>query len=158
MFKCNQAAQALCKRGENLDRCFIGESPGGVGQSLYTGHLAAMYKHNHSYFDPNVWYMDDELRKQIEDFADSFILTGQEAPDGTRKLREDLFKKTMSADGIPGRKPYGLSTRMLELIGWKRLELNKMLRFACVTEQNFNSILRRAFVWRAKAIFLMLSI
>ena len=158
MFKCNQAAQALCKRGENLDRCFIGESPGGVGQSLYTGHLAAMYKHNHSYFDPNVWYMDDELRKQIEDFADSFILTGQEAPDGTRKLREDLFKKTMSADGIPGRKPYGLSTHMLELIGWKRLELNKMLRFAGVTEQNFNSILRRAFVWRAKAIFLMLSI
>ncbi|CAE8584402.1 unnamed protein product [Polarella glacialis] len=153
VFQCTQAAQALCKRGENLDRCFIGESPGGVGQSLFTAHLAAVYKHNHSYFDPNVWYMDEELRKQIEEFADSFILTGQEAPNGTRQLREDLFKKTMSADGIPGRKPYGLQTRMLELIGWKRLELNKMLRFGSVTESNFNSILRRCFVWKPKARF-----
>ncbi|CAE8616915.1 unnamed protein product [Polarella glacialis] len=153
VFQCTQAAQALCKRGENLDRCFIGESPGGVGQSLFTAHLAAVYKHNHSYFDPNVWYMDEELRKQIEEFADSFILTGQEAPNGTRQLREDLFKKTMSADGIPGRKPYGLQTRMLELIGWKRLELNKMLRFGSVTETNFNSILRRCFVWKPKARF-----
>ncbi|CAE8656395.1 unnamed protein product [Polarella glacialis] len=153
VFQCTQAAQALCKRGENLDRCFIGESPGGVGQSLFTAHLAAVYKHNHSYFDPNVWYMDEELRKQIEEFADSFILTGQEAPNGTRQLREDLFKKTMSADGAPGRKPYGLQTRMLELIGWKRLELNKMLRFGSVTETNFNSILRRCFVWKPKARF-----
>ncbi|CAE8731500.1 unnamed protein product [Polarella glacialis] len=91
--------------------------------------------------------------QQIEEFADSFILTGQEAPNGTRQLREDLFKKTMSADGIPGRKPYGLQTRMLELIGWKRLELNKMLRFGSVTETNFNSILRRCFVWKPKARF-----
>jgi hypothetical protein len=153
VFLCTQAAQALCKRGENLDRCFIGESPGGVGQSLFTAHLAAVYKHNHSYFDPNVWYMDEELRKQIEEFADSFILTGQETPNGTRQLREDLFKKTMSADGIPGRKPYGLQTRMLELVGWKRLELNKMLRFGSVSETNFNSILRRCFVWKPKARF-----
>ncbi len=42
---------------------------------------------------------------------------------------------------------------MLELVGWKRLELNKMLRFAGVTETNFNSILRRCFVWKPKARF-----
>ena len=37
-----QAALALAKRGENIDRLFIGISPGGVGQSLYTANLAAM--------------------------------------------------------------------------------------------------------------------
>ena len=69
VFMCHQAAQALCKRGENLERCFIGESPGSVGQSLYTNHLAAIYKSNHSYFDPNIWYLDEEMRKTIEEFA-----------------------------------------------------------------------------------------
>jgi hypothetical protein len=29
-----QAALALAKRGENIDRCFIGVSPGGVGRIL----------------------------------------------------------------------------------------------------------------------------
>jgi len=152
-FLCCQAAQALAKRGENIDRCFIGEGPGGVGQSLYSSHLAAMYGHNHAVFDPNVWYQDDELRKQIEQFADCMIITGQEAPEGGRKLREDLFKKTMSADGIAGRKPYGFTTRMLQCEGWKRLEVNKLIRFVGVTEENFNSILRRALVWKPKARF-----
>ena len=92
-FLCCQAAQALAKRGENIDRCFIGEGPGGVGQSLYSSHLAAMYGHNHAFFDPNVWYQDDELRKQIEQFADCMIITGQEAPEGGRKLREDFFQE-----------------------------------------------------------------
>ena len=59
----------------------------------------------------------------------SIILTGQEAPETGKRLREDLYKKTMSADGISGRKPYGISTRMFELVGWKRLEANKILRF-----------------------------
>jgi len=153
VFICCQAAQALAKRGCNIDRCFIGVSPGGVGQSLYSSHLAAIYGHNHAFFDPNVWFAEDELRKQIEQFAGCIILTGQEAPETYRKLREDLFKKTMSADGMPGRKPYGITTRMLELIGWKRLELNKLLTFAGVSERNFQSILRRSLVWKAKGRF-----
>jgi hypothetical protein len=41
----------------------------------------------------------------------------------------------------------------IELTGWKRLELNKMIRFNGVTEANFNSILRRSFVWKPKARF-----
>ena len=34
VFRCFQAALAISKRGLNVDRCFIGISPGGVGQSL----------------------------------------------------------------------------------------------------------------------------
>ena len=50
VFLCCQAAQALAKRGLNVDRCFIGISPGGVGQSLYSLHLSEMYKSNHAFF------------------------------------------------------------------------------------------------------------
>ena len=60
-----KAALALAKRGLNVDRWFIGISPGGVGQSLYTAHLDAMLGNNHCYFDPNVWFSEDELRKQV---------------------------------------------------------------------------------------------
>ncbi len=61
-YACCQAAQALARRGLNVDRCFIGISPGGVGQSLYSSFLAAMYGHNHAFFDPNIWYDDQESR------------------------------------------------------------------------------------------------
>ena len=43
-------------------------------------------------------------------------------------MREDLFKTTMSADGLAGRRPYGLQMRMIELVGWKRYEVNSMIR------------------------------
>ena len=43
--------------------------------------------------------------------------------------------------------------RMLELVGWKRLECNKLIRFSGVSERNFPSIMRRSFVWRPKALF-----
>eukprot|EP00439_Symbiodinium_sp_Y106_P048856 s193_g6.t1 len=69
VYRCFQAAIAIAKRGFNVDRCFIGISPGGVGQSLYSLHLSEMYKHNHSFFDPNIWHLDEELRKQVESFA-----------------------------------------------------------------------------------------
>lgn len=42
------------------------------------------------------------------------------------KLREDLFKKFASGDGIAGQKPYGFCTRMIHCTGWKRLEANRM--------------------------------
>ena len=153
VFTCCQAAQALAKRGLNIDRCFIGVSPGGVGQSLYSAHLNAVYAHNHAYIDPNIWYDDQELRKQVEQFASCFILTAQEAPETAKRMREDLYKKTMSGDGIAGRRPYGYVTRMIELSGWKRMEVNNIMPFKGVTESNFNSILRRSFVWKPKARF-----
>eukprot|EP00435_Cladocopium_sp_Y103_P038419 s1353_g10.t1 len=153
VFKCCQAAQALAKRGLNVTRLFIGLSGGGVGQSLYSTHLHAMYGHNAAFFDPNIWFNEDEMRKQVEQLNGCCILTGQETPGTNRKLREDLFKKFASGDGIAGRKPYGFRTRMIRCIGWKRLEANKLLKFAGVSNKEFNTILRRAFVWKCKARF-----
>ncbi|CAE7650574.1 unnamed protein product [Symbiodinium sp. CCMP2592] len=115
VFRCCMAAAALAKRGLNIDRCFIGISPGGVGQSLYSLHLAAMFGSNHAFFDPNVWHNDEELRKQVE------------------------------ALWIHHANVFDLR---------KRLELNRMMMFAGVNIGNFNSILRRALVWKAKARFL----
>jgi hypothetical protein len=42
---------------------------------------------------------------------------------------------------------------MYEIVGWKRLELNRVIRFNGVTDSNFNSILRRSFVWKPRARF-----
>ena len=94
------------------------------------------------------------MRKQVEQSAGCFILTAQEKPENARKMREDLFKKTMSADGIAGRRPYGISTRMIELVGWKRYEVNSMVRFSGVTAKDFPSAHRRGVVWLPKARFI----
>ena len=153
IFLCNQAALALAKRGVNVDRCFIGESPGGVGQSLFSLHLDSMLGHNHGFFDPNVWFNEDELRKQVETYARCIVITGQEAPESHKKLHLDLFKKTVSGDGIAGRKPYGYTTRMFQIVGWKRLEVNKMMKFVGIDDSNFQSVFRRSLVWKPKARF-----
>ena len=94
------------------------------------------------------------MRKQVEQAAGRFILTAQEAPETNRRMREDLFKKTMSADGIAGRRPYGMVTRVIELVGWKRYEVNRMIKFAGVTQENIHSIFRRGFVWKPLARFI----
>eukprot|EP00974_Lingulodinium_polyedra_P061942 5979964-Lingulodinium_polyedra.AAC.1 len=70
------------------------------------------------------------MRKQVEGIANGIVWTGQEAPETQKRIFLDLYKKMMSADGIAGRRPYGITTRMFELIGWKRLELNKLMHFA----------------------------
>ena len=154
VFRCCQAALALAKHGLNVDRCFFGQSPGGVGQSLYSQHLSVMLGDNHAFFDPNIWHNEEELRKQVETFARCCVITGQEAPESSKKLHVDLFKKTMSGDGVSGRKPYGYSTRMFYMVGWKRIELNRMMFFLGVSLEIFNSMLRRGFFWRPKARFL----
>ena len=96
---------------QNVVRLFIA-----VGQSLHSMHFRAMYGHNFAFFDPNIWYNEEEIRKQIEQLNGSCILTGQETPGTNRKLKEDLFKKNASADGIADRKPYGFKTRMIHLL------------------------------------------
>ena len=100
VLNCFFAAQALARRGINVDRCFMGVSPGGTGQSLYSTLLAAQYGSLHYFYDPNIWFHDEELRKQVPNFVGCCILTGQESPEGGRRLREDLFKKTVTGDGI----------------------------------------------------------
>lgn len=85
VFRCGQAAQALAKRGLNVVRLFIGLSSGGVGQSLYSTHLQAMYGHNFAFFDPQIWFHEEEMRKQVEQLNGCIILTGQETP-GTGRI------------------------------------------------------------------------
>ena len=72
-----QAAQALCKRFINIDQFFMFWGPGGVGLSVYTAFLAAMYgPKNHKYFDPNIFYQDEELRKMVELLVGAIMYTG----------------------------------------------------------------------------------
>ena len=154
VFKCLMAAQALAKRGLSVDRLFIGLSPGGVGQSLYSSHLAAIYgTGNHTFYDPNIWCLEEELRKQAEHLSCNFILTGQETPTSARGIKEDLYKRFITGEPVAVRRPYGHETLMLRIVGWKRLEANRHLSFTGVTEHNFNSTLRRSFVYLINARF-----
>ena len=145
-----QEVSVAASAGPSVKTCL----PAGVRQSLYSSHLDAVYAHNHKFIDPNIWFDETEMRKQVEQAAGCFILTAQEAPETSRRMREDLFKKTMSADGIAGRRPYGMVTRMIELVGWKHYEVNRMIKFAGVTEENVHSIFRRGFVWKPLARFI----
>ena len=53
-----QACMALAKRGENVNQITFFLGPGGVGLSLFTAHLAAMYgTTNHRYFDPSIFFI-----------------------------------------------------------------------------------------------------
>lgn len=75
------------------------------------------------------------------------VVTGQEAVEGAgRKMREDLYKKHVSGDPLAARLPYAILTKQIELIGWKRLELNKLVLFQGVTEDSFDSMFRRSLV------------
>ena len=83
-----------------------------------------------------------------------FIFSGQEKPTGTKQsLREDLLKKFLTGEGISGRLPYAILTRLFSIIGWKRLECNRLVKFEEITETNFESIFRRCAVIRIRACF-----
>ena len=92
-----------------------------------------MLGHSHGFFDPNVWFNEDELRQQVESFARCIVITGQEAPETHRN-------------------PYGYTTRMFSILGWKRLEVNRMMRFAGI-DSKFQSAFRRALIHKRKARF-----
>lgn len=153
-FQCSLSALALALKGHNVDRCFWGIGPGGVGQSLFTAHLAALLGRLHAYLDTNIYYTEDEMRKQADQLVNCVVVTGQESVEGSsRRLREDLYKKHMSGDPVPARMPYAILTKQVELLGWKRMELNSVPRFQGVTERNFDSISRRGLVVTYRAQF-----
>lgn len=154
-FELGQACLALAKRGLNVNQITLYLGPGGVGLSKFTAHLEAMLgTDNHDTFDPNVFYSDDELRKQVPQMAGHFVFTGQERPSGSKQaVREDLLKKFCTGEGVAGRLPYGILTKMHNIIGWKRLECNKLIEFQDITEDNFESILRRFAVVQIQARF-----
>ena len=152
--KCQLAALTLALRGENVDRCFWTIGPGGVGQSLMSHFLDTLLGGRHSFLDTNVYYSDEELRKQAQLLASKIVVTAQEAVQGaSHRMREDLYKKHMTADAIASRLPYAILTKQVELRGWKRMELNRLPTFSSVTEVTFDSILRRGWVCKLKARF-----
>ena len=126
----------------------------GAGQSLDSAHLDAVSAPTHKFIDPNIWFDETEMRKQIEQSAGCFILTTQDAPQAHRKLREDNFKETMSTDPIAGQRTYGYQTKTIVLIGWKKFETNRVIGIAGITEDNFQSMLRRSLVRRPLARFI----
>ena len=102
----------------------------------------------------NIYYSDDEMRKQGELLAGKPFVTGQETVTGSaRSLRLDLWKKHMSGDPMGMRLPYSIVTRMTELIGLKRYEMNTLPVFEGVNELVFNSVMRRAWVCEHLATF-----
>ena len=71
--------------------------------------------------------------------------------DGSRdnarsEKRDDFYKKHVSADPIAVRLPYAVVTKLVELKGWKRYEMNKLMTFAGTDGKSFDSIYRRSCV------------
>ena len=137
----------LALSGRNVDRAWWTVGPGGVGQSLNSCLIANLFGRDHHYMDMNLFYEEGEMRKQGDSMAGHRVFTGQEAiTNAKQKMREDLYKKLLSADPIAVRLPYAIVTKMVELTGWKRFELNMLISFGGVTEANFDSIMRRSCV------------
>lgn len=72
-----------------------------MGQSLNSHHIAALFSHNHAFLDMNIYFSDDELRKQADSLIGRLVSTGQEAVETNKGMREDLYKKHLSADPVP---------------------------------------------------------
>ena len=81
-------------------------------------------------------------------------MTGQEAVETSKGMREDLYKKHMSADPVACRMPYAIVTKLVELTGWKRYELNKVMKFQGLSEESFPSLLRRSLCIEFKSTFI----
>ena len=92
-FWANEAAYDYCKACEAIARICLNVStitamlgPGGVGLSLLTGHTAAMYPGLHKLFDPNIFFDEWELRKQVKLLIGAIIYSGQEKPETYKKM------------------------------------------------------------------------
>lgn len=152
--RCEFSAFCLALMRKNIDRGFWHLGRGGAGQSLTTSHIHALMSGFHAFLDMNIYFTDDEMRKQADLLIDMLVSTGQETVQGaTTSLRFDLMKKHLSGDPIAMRLLYSIITKMESLIGWTRFECNVLPCFQGVTEQNFNSVLRRGWVMQMLATF-----
>ena len=113
--------------------------------SLATAHLSAVLGDaDHKMFAPQLFYADDEMRKQVGLLSGALVLTARERPEGMScGFREDLFKKMAGADAIFGPLPCQVLTKAIQLVGWKRIELDRLVRFSGVRESCFNLVHRR---------------
>ena len=85
-FKAIQAGLALAKRGLNVPQAIIHLGDGGVGLSLFTSLISGSLGEDlHKFFDPAIFYDDEELRKVVELMAEVIVFTGQERPQGIKK-------------------------------------------------------------------------
>ena len=75
-------AMSLALHGENVDRVFWSIGRGGVGQSLLTAHIHELFKGISAFLDVNIYYTDDEMRKQADLLFGKVVVTGQEAVEG----------------------------------------------------------------------------
>jgi len=151
--KCVYAAAALALHGLNIERAFWSRGPGGVGQSLVSHLIDATFGRAHRWVDMNVYFAEGEMRKQAELLAGALVVTGQESPERNTPMREDIFKRHISGDPVSCRLPYAVLTKMIELRGWKRYEMNELLRFTGTSEDSFMSLFRRSLVIIHKARF-----
>ena len=156
--ECTIAGIALALMGQNVDRAFWSIGKGGVGQSLFSTLIHNAISPMHGFFDCTSLYMDDELRKTLENSVGFCVNTAQEATEGgtgnIRNLRQDLYKKLCSSDPISCRPPYERATKMLVMRGMLRFELNSPLTFSHITEDCWDSIYRRSLVMEMKGQFL----
>lgn len=59
-----------------------------------------------------MFYLEEEMRKTVELLKGACVFTAQERPEGLSKgMREDLFKKMATGEGIFGRLPYQIVTK-----------------------------------------------
>ena len=128
-FVCLLAALTLALRGENVDGAIWGLGSGGVGQSLQTTHLEAILGSYHTCLDVNIYYNDDEMRKQAANMVGKLVVTGQEGVQNAEKAcARTCTRNASSADKVPARLPYAIQTTLVELRGLKRFELNSLPR------------------------------
>lgn len=152
---CTLSGLCLALAGKNIERAYMHFGCGGAGQSLVTAFIDALLPMLHAYIDMNIYFSDDEFRKQGELLVDKIVSTGQETVQGAdRGFRLDLFKKHLSADPIAMRLLYSIITKMQELVGLKRYEMNRLPTFDGVDEAVFNSVMRRSLVIKHEARFI----
>ena len=153
-FRSELSALCLALMGQNIDRGYFHLGRGGAGQSMTTAWFHALLAGLHAFLDMNIYFSDDEMRKQGELLIDMLVGTGQESVQGSASsLRFDLFKKHLSGDPVAMRLLYSIITKMEALVGWKRYECNILPTFQGVTENNFESVMRRMWVMQMRATF-----
>ena len=85
----------MAKRRINVVQVTFFPGPGGVGLSLFSSHLNAMYGENlHKFFDPTVFYEDQEMRKVITLLSGGIIFTGQDKPFGVRTPSAKIYSRS----------------------------------------------------------------
>ena len=59
----------------------------------------------------------------------------------------------MSGDPVAARLPFAFLTKMVTFVKWKRFEMNAAMKFHCITEAAFASVMRRSLVTLCKGWF-----